>query len=240
VVDRREWWEDCVFADRTDAGRRLADALASDAATSDAAMSASSERPVVVALPRGGVLVAAPVARRLGTALDVMVVRKLGCPWQPELGVGAIAEDGVRVLNEPLIGELGMTDAQVAEVTARETIELARRSARYRDGREPVDVRGRTVILVDDGVATGFTVRAAIEAVRGRGARLVILAVPVASDEAITSLRSAVDAVVVLEVATFFFGLSEFYDDFHAVSDEEVLAALDARVPSAGPGPPGR
>jgi putative phosphoribosyl transferase len=206
-----------MFADREDAGRQLAELLSGYA----------NDRPVIVALPRGGVAVAAQVAERLGAPLDVMVVRKLGCPWQPELGMGAIAEGGVRVVNDDLVRELNLTHEQLAAVTEREERELAGRVVRYRAGRAPVSVEGRSVILVDDGVATGYTVRAAIDALRRRGAGHVILAVPVASDDAVTALRAIADDVIAIVTSSWFFAIGDFYDDFGQVSDEEVETLLE-------------
>jgi putative phosphoribosyl transferase len=206
-----------MFADREAAGRQLADMLAGCA----------EDRPVIVALPRGGVAVAAPVADRLGAPLDVIVVRKLGCPWQPELGVGAIAEGGVRVVNDDLVRELSLTREQLAAVTAREQRELAVRALRYRADRAPVSVEGRSVILVDDGVATGYTVRAAIDALRRRGASRVILAVPMGSEDAVTALRTIADDVIVIVTSSWFFAIGDFYDDFGQVSDEEVERLLE-------------
>jgi predicted phosphoribosyltransferase len=139
-----------------------------------------AEDPVVVGLPRGGVPVAAEVARALDAPLDVLVVRKLGCPFQPELGMGAIGEDGAIVLNRELIARLGLGGEEVQQVIERERVELERRLRRYRGERPPEPVSGRTVILVDDGLATGATARAAIQVLRLRGARRVVLAVPVA------------------------------------------------------------
>ena len=217
-----------MFADRDDAGRWLGAVLSIYA----------THHPVVVALPRGGVPVAAPIAERLGAPLDVILVRKLGCPWQPELGVGAIAEDGVRLVNKALVRELGVTSQQLADVTTRETAELARRAACYRSGRVPVDLRDRTVIVVDDGVAMGFTMRAAIKAIRHRGARRVILAVPCGSEGAIGNLRGVVDSVAVIVTADHVNGIGEFYEDFAPVSDDEVVAILDRAASMAMPSVP--
>ncbi len=204
------------FADRRDAGRRLADRLASYAAL----------QPVIVGLPRGGIVVAAEVAERLDAPLDVIVVRKIGCPGQPELGVGAVAEDGVRVLNDALLTEVGVTAEELESATARERTELARRVRRYRKGRSAASLAGRVVILVDDGLATGYTARAAIEAVRRRGARRVVLAVPVAPDAGVIAMRDVADEVVALETAPWFFGVGEFYEDFAQTSDDEVISHL--------------
>lgn len=167
-----------MFRDRRDAGRQLAKHLTAHAAL----------HPIVVGLPRGGVVVAAEVAACLDAPLDILVVRKLGSPLQPELGLGAIAEGEVRVLNERLVADEGVGPVELDALTARERAEVERRVARYRGNRPRLDLRDRTVLLVDDGLATGYTARAAIEAARRVGARQVILAVPVASDDRIVAL----------------------------------------------------
>ena len=205
-----------MFVDRHEAGERLAEVL----------LGFASEDPVVLGLPRGGVPVAAEVASALHAPLDVLVVRKLGCPWQPELGVGAIGEGGVRVVNAPLIEMLNISQEQLDQVAAREESEVARRVYRYRGDRLPVGVQGRTVIIVDDGLATGFTARAGIEVVRHLGARRVVLAVPVAPRETLEQLRAVADEVVALETPDRFFGIGQFYLDFAQTSDEEVTDLL--------------
>ena len=215
-----------MFADRRDAGRQLADRLAGHAAMD----------PVIVAMPRGGVPVAAEVADRLGAPLDVIVVRKIGCPWQPELGIGAVAEGGVRILNEALVAETGVTSHQLEEATNREEAELARRVRRYRGTRPAVPVEDRVVVLVDDGLATGYTARAAVAALRAKGAGRVIIAVPVAPKEGVAAMRRVTDEVVVIETPSWFFAIGEFYQDFSQTSDDEVLTTLEraaARSPRA-------
>lgn len=223
-----------MFRDRHDAGRRLAELVARELMANPP----STAPPVVLGLARGGMPVAAQVSARLGAPLDVLVARKLGTPWQPELGMGAIAEGGGRVLNAALIRELGIDEADLAEVTARETAELERRVRRYRGDRPPLEVRGRTVILVDDGLATGYTARAAIDALRRRGAARVILAVPVAPPESVAELRSVADEVLAVEQPAAFGAIGVFYDDFSQTSDEEVLALL-APAGGTGRGPEG-
>lgn len=214
-----------TFRDRVDAGRRLAERLAAY----------RGGRTVVVALPRGGVPVAAEVARALDAPLDVLVVRKLGCPWQPELGMGAIAEGDITVLNEELIARIGADDGMIEAVADRERAELERRIRRYRGDRPPVPVEGRTVILVDDGIATGSTARAAIDVLRRRGASRVVLAVPVAPQEAVVSLGAVADEVVAVEVPRMFMAIGQFYDDFSQTRDDEVAELLaDRPTPSAG------
>lgn len=211
------------FADRRDAGRRLAAAVV---ASRVVAPSVGGTRPLVVGLPRGGVPVAAEVAHALGAELDVLVVRKLGVPWQPELGFGAIGEDGVRVVNPEVVRGAGLDEPAMAEVAVREQAELERRTARYRAGRPPRPVRGRTVVVVDDGLATGSTARAAIAVLRARGAERVVLAVPVAPADTAAELAGLVDALVCLDRPTAFDGVGGAYDDFRQTEDAEVVACL--------------
>jgi putative phosphoribosyl transferase len=205
-----------LFADRADAGRRLAPLLDG----------LGPSRPVVLGMARGGVPVAHELASLLAAPLDVLLVRKLGHPSQPELGLGALAEDAVRVLNEPLLARLSVPPEVIEDLTRRETGELLRRLSLYRSGRPPLDVRGRPVVVVDDGLATGFTARAALELVRRRGAAPVILAVPVGSPEAVASLRPIADEVLCLEVSDRFSGISQCYRDFTQVTDDEVTRLL--------------
>ena len=205
-----------MFRDRVDAGRRLAQALRAHV----------DEDAIVVALPRGGVPVGHEVARALGMPLDVVIVRKLGCPWQPELGIGAVSEGGIRLLNTSLIAESGVTPEEVEVVSRRETAELDRRVRRYRGDRDPLEVRDRTVLLVDDGLATGFTARAAIDVLRHRGAARIVLAVPVAPQRTLDELARVADDVVCLEVPRTFWGVGGAYVDFSQTSDDEVVALL--------------
>jgi putative phosphoribosyl transferase len=207
------------FRDRAEAGRKLGQRLAG----------LDLDRPVVVGLPRGGVPVAAEVARALGAPLDVIVVRKLGCPGQPELGLGAVGEDGVRLVNERLRSDLRVTAEQFDAVVQRETAELERRVARYRNGRAPLGVEDRTVVLVDDGLATGFTAGAAIEVLRRQGAGRVVLAVPVAPADTVAELRGVADDVVALVTPSAFLAIGFWYDDFTQVSDSEVRRLLAGR-----------
>jgi putative phosphoribosyl transferase len=211
-----------VFADRADAGRRLGALLSGLAA----------DRPVILGMARGGVPVADEVARTLAAPLDVVVVRKLGHPRQPELGLGALGEDGVLVVNDELVTRLGVPPSVLEEVTRQETAELERRRRAYRGGRLPVALDNRVVVVVDDGLATGFTARAAVEVARRRGARRVVVGVPVAAPEAVASLGQVADEVVCVETVARLFGISEWYLDFAQVGDDEVtriLAATDAR-----------
>jgi len=210
-----------VFADRREAGRRLAQLLATS----------QFDDPLVIALPRGGVPVAFEVAAALDAPLDILVVRKLGVPWQPELGMGAVGEGGVRTFNASVIAAAGLTDAAVNEVIAREETEMAQRVQRYRRARPREPVTGRTVILVDDGLATGFTARAAVDFLRREKARRIVVAVPLAPAETIAEMAQLVDEVVCLEAPRGFSAVGQFYRDFTQVSDQDVadlLALSDA------------
>ncbi|GHJ46924.1 hypothetical protein Cs7R123_42660 [Catellatospora sp. TT07R-123] len=219
------------FSHRTDAGHRLAQRLTF----------LHDAEPVVLGLPRGGVVVAVEVARALGAPLDVLVVRKLGVPGQPEVAMGAIGEEGVRVINDDVLAMTGLGEHDIAAVEERERAELVRRVARYRGGREAEPIAERTVVIVDDGVATGATARAACEIARARGAARVVLAVPVASPDSATELRRVADEVICLETPGSFFAVGEFYDDFRQTSDEEVIALLEGSahiLEAAHPQPP--
>ncbi|MEZ5116444.1 MAG: phosphoribosyltransferase [Candidatus Nanopelagicales bacterium] len=218
-----------MFRDRTEAGRRLAPLLAHCAGPDT----------VVVGLPRGGVPVAAEVARALGAPLDVIVVRKLGVPGRPELGMGAIGEDDVRVVDPFIVRMAGVSDADLAEVEARERVELARRAERFRGGRRRIPLAGRTVVVVDDGIATGSTARAACAVARAEGARRVVLAVPVAPHDWTRRLEGAADELVCVATPDPFYAVGEFYDDFRQTSDDEVLALLHAADARGGPGADG-
>ncbi|MFA9446608.1 phosphoribosyltransferase [Egicoccus sp. AB-alg6-2] len=213
------------FRDRTDAGQHLAEALSSLGPRTPA---------VVLALPRGGVPVAAPVAAALGATLDVMVVRKLGAPSQPELAIGAIAEHGVRVLDPAMLERLRLDDDAVATVEAAERRELQRRVHRYRGGRPLPDLTGRTVVVVDDGLATGATAVAACRAVRTRGPDRLVLAVPVGSAAGVEHLREEADDVVCPIVPHRFRAVGQWYADFAQTSDDEVLRLL-ADQPAQNP-----
>jgi len=211
-----------IFQDRTDAGRQLAEELLSYAGRDDA---------IVLALPRGGVPVAFEVAQRLGVPLDVFVVRKLGVPGHEELAMGAIASGGIRVLNEDVLYVLPDAQSIVEMVTAIEREELKRRERDYRGDRPAPEVRGRTVILVDDGLATGATMRAAAAALRQQGAAKIIVAVPVGAPSTCHEIKSVADAVVCLQTPGSFMGVGQYYEDFSQTSDEEVRELLAARPP---------
>jgi len=182
---------------------------------------------VIFALPRGGVPVALAIAKALGAPLDLLLVRKLGVPWQPELGFGAIAE-GLEepLLNQEIIAHTGLNTDMIAPVLAAEKQELARRAVLYLKGRKRLDPKGRNVILVDDGLATGFTARAALQALRQRGAARLILAVPVAAPESIATLKDVADEIIAVETEDFHGGISASYVDFHQIGDAEMLGML--------------
>lgn len=204
------------FADRRDAGRALAQRL----------KPLANEDPVVVALPRGGVPVAHEVARALDAPLDILAVRKLGAPHNPEYGVGAVAEDGTSVIDPEAVSILGLSGPALESIAERETGELQRRVALYRDARPPLELAGRTVIVIDDGIATGVTDAAGLRAVRRRKPRRLVLAVPVCAPDSALRLREEADEVVCLHAPRLFHGVGEWYRDFSQVSDEEVLAVL--------------
>lgn len=212
------------FRDRHDAGRRLADALGAYARRDDV---------LVLALPRGGVPVGYEVALALGAPLDVMQVRKLGVPGHEELAMGAIASGGVRILSENVVATLGITERVIASVAAAEEHELDRRERIYREGRPFPDVRGRIVILVDDGLATGSTMRAAAAALRAHGADRLVAAVPVAPKETCEALRDLVDDVICAVTPESFLAVGEWYEDFTQTSDTDVQDLL-RRAAAAG------
>ncbi|MGZ4437274.1 MAG: phosphoribosyltransferase family protein [Nocardioidaceae bacterium] len=217
-----------LFSDRFDAGHRLATEL----------MRLRDEEPLVLGIPRGGVPVAFVVAEALGAPLDVIVVRKLGVPYQPELAMGAVGEGGVRVLNEDVVGRGFVSSDQLAAVEARERAEVVARAGRFRGDREPVPLSGRTVVLVDDGIATGSTMRAACRIARAQGARRVVVAVPVAASDSVQRLAADADEVVCLHTPSRFFAVGEWYDEFAQTSDDDVIALLAraGSVPAPGAG----
>ncbi len=210
------------FADRRAAGRALAWAL-----------SHYADRPAlqILALPRGGVPVAYEVAQALAAPLDVLLVRKLGVPGQVELAMGAIAENGVRVLNDDIIAELGIHPHIIEEITALEQAEIERRARAYRGQRPPPNLSDKTVIIIDDGLATGATMRVAVNCVRVQQPRWVAVAVPVASKEGARALRAVADDVIAVMTVEPFYALSYWYDDFRQTSDEEVRHLLQSSLP---------
>lgn len=208
------------FRNRADAGRRLATEIEG----------VDLERPVVLGLPRGGVPVAAPVARALGAPLDVLVVRKLGVPGQPEVAMGAIGEQGARVLNDDIVDAAHVSPGELRDVERRERVELEARVARFRGDEPAIALEGRTAVIVDDGIATGATARVAAEVAKARGAARVVLAVPVAAPGALATLAAepSVDDVVCLSAPRGFMAVGMHYLDFAQTSDDEVASLLDA------------
>ncbi|MDQ6770549.1 MAG: phosphoribosyltransferase [Gemmatimonadota bacterium] len=217
-----------IFRDRRDAGRRLAAELSAYADRSDV---------LVLALPRGGVPVAYEVARALHAPLDVFVVRKLGFPGYEELAMGAIATGGVRVLDEELLRMLEIPPETIERVTAIEKQELERRERQYRGDRPPPDVREHTVILVDDGLATGSTMRAAVTALRREGAKQIVVAVPVAPPDTCTALKTQVDDIVCAVTPEPFRAVGLWYDDFSQTTDEELHDLIESAASEAASPP---
>jgi predicted phosphoribosyltransferase len=211
------------FANRADAGRRLATLLAH----------LRDDDPVVLALPRGGVPVGAEIAEALGSPLDVILVRKLGVPHQPELAMGALGEDGVRVLNDDVLRHTRVRDTDLAAVERREREELERRAAAFRGGRPMTPLRERTAIVVDDGIATGSTARAALQVARAHGARRVVLAAPVAPPGTAAAFARDADEVVIVEQPAHMWAIGAWYADFAQLSDAAVLEIL-GRFQSGG------
>ena len=205
------------YRDRRQAGRALASQLADYAGREDV---------LVLALPRGGVPVGFEVAQALHAPLDVFLVRKLGVPWHEELAMGAIASGGVRVLNEEVVRELDIDARRIEAVAARELEELHRREQAYRQGRADLDLAGKTAIVVDDGLATGSTMRAAVVALRKLGPAQVVVAVPVAPAETCHELRTIADAVVCTATPSPFGGVGAWYEDFSQTDDDEVRLLL--------------
>ena len=206
-----------MFIDRADAGRILAEKLDKYAGRDDV---------IVLGLPRGGVPVAYEVAKRLRVPLDVFIVRKLGVPGFEELAVGAIASGGVRVLNKDVMRALPNANEIIESVTAKETKELERRESSYRDGRPAPELRGKTVILVDDGLATGATMRAAVKALRQRGVAKIVVAVPVGAPETCREFEEEVDETVCAVAPEWFQAVGQYYQDFSQTSDDEVRELL--------------
>ncbi|WP_262028116.1 phosphoribosyltransferase [Microvirga sp. Mcv34] len=213
------------FSNRSDAGRKLASALGKY----------RDQDPVVLALPRGGVPVAAEVAAVLSAPLDLMIVRKIGVPSQPELAMGAVVdgETPIVVRNEEVIRLSGIAETEFKFVCDAEMAEIERRRRRYLGHRERAIVTGRTAIVVDDGIATGATTRAALQAVRRRKPRQLVLAIPVAPSDTLAELRDEVDDLICLEEHAFFGAIGNYYDDFQQISDEEVITLLNRFPPGA-------
>ena len=204
------------FSNRTEAGRELAKALAFY----------KEQHPVILALPRGGAPVAAEIAAALEAPLDLVLVRKIGVPFQPELAMGAIGEGGVRVENADVLRSTGLDEADLAAAEVRERPEVERRASRYRHGEPRLPLDGRCALIVDDGIATGSTVRAACQVARRLGAARLVVAVPVASRLATEELRDVCDELISLAVPDPFFAVGEWYRDFSQTTDQEVADAL--------------
>lgn len=205
-----------MFENRVDAGRRLVEVL-EDFRDRD---------PVVLGIPRGGVIVAAEVAAALGCELDLVVMRKIGAPGHSELALGATAGADRVVWNEELVAQLDVSKDYLEDAAARENAEVERRRVRYLGDRAPIDLAGRTVLLVDDGLATGYTALVAVRAVRAAGPALLVLAVPVGSAGAVALLRGEVDELVCLSTPEPFFAVGQFFAEFAQVTDEEVVAKM--------------
>jgi predicted phosphoribosyltransferase len=210
-----------AFPNRTEAGRLLAEKLVKYAGRDDV---------IVLGLPRGGVPVAFEVAQRLGAPLDVFIVRKLGVPGFEELAAGAIASGGVRVLNEDVTRAIPHADEMIEAVTVRETVELERREQIYREGRPSPELRDRVVILVDDGLATGATMRAAVKALRQQGAEKIVVAVPVGPPDTCREIEQEADETICLSTPPFFQAVGQYYEDFSQTSDEDVRELLSQAV----------
>jgi putative phosphoribosyl transferase len=222
--------EDIMFHDRKDAGERLAEML----------LHLRDQKPVVLALPRGGVAVGFDIARRLGAPLDIVLVRKIGVPWQPELALGALADCAGAppeiFIDERMIEALAIPADYVREETARQLVELERRRLVYCAGRPPVEIAGCTAIVVDDGIATGATMRVALRAVRRRGSARLVLAAPVAAAQSLAALAGDADETVCVETPEGLGAIGYYYGDFHQMRDAEVtdLLARSARSTEAG------
>lgn len=210
-----------AFANRTEAGRLLAEKLIKYADRDDV---------IVLGLPRGGVPVAYEVAKRLGAPLDVFIARKLGVPGFEELAAGAIASGGVRVLNEDVMRAIPHADEAIEAVTARETAELERREHEYRDGRPAPELRDRVVILIDDGLATGATMRAAVKALRQSCAKKIVVAVPVGPPDTCREIEQDADETICLSTPEFFQAVGQYYEDFSQTSDNDVRELLSSAV----------
>jgi len=212
-----------MFQDRDDAGRRLAEKLGH----------LKEGKPVVLALPRGGVPVGFEIARALAAPLDILLVRKIGVPWQPELALGAVT-DGSQpevFIDRKLAAALGISDDYVKEETARQLEEVERRRRVYCAGRTPLDIGGRTAIVVDDGIATGATMRVALQAARKRNPARLVLAAPVAAADTIAELRPLADEIVCVDIPPGLGAIGFYYADFHQISDDEVTATLARAAP---------
>lgn len=204
------------FKDRAEAGKKLSMEL----------LEYRGKSSVVLAIPRGGVVVAYEVAKALNAPLDLIVPRKIGAPGNPELAIGAVTEDGTTILNQHLVAELGVSQDYIEREKESEVREIKRRVLAYRGDRPSISLKDKTIILVDDGIATGATVRAAVHSIRRQGASAIVVAVPVGPPDTINSLKREVDKVVCLVAFEPFYAIGQFYEDFAQVSDDEVIRLL--------------
>ena len=200
------------FADREDAGKRLASALTRF----------KSKDTLVLAIPRGGVVVGFEISKALGVPLDIIVPRKIGAPENPELAIGAVTEDGTTILNERLVNDLGVSEDFIKEESERQRVEIERRLESYRGDAPYPSLKNRVVIIVDDGIATGYTMKAALASVRKKGAKAVVIAIPVGPPSTIKELEKVTDHVICLYTPEEFYAIAEFYEDFSQTNDEEV------------------
>jgi putative phosphoribosyl transferase len=207
-----------IFTNRQDAGKKLAAKL----------LEYQEKQPVILGIPRGGVVVAAEVAKELDAPVDLIIPRKIGAPSNRELAVGAVAPDGTTVFDERALSFLELQETDLEEEIARQNAEIERRTTAYKGNRRPLSLQGKTVILVDDGIATGLTAKAALQSVRKQKPESLVLAVPVASMEAAALLKKDVDEFICLLVPEVFYAVGQFYDDFSQTTDEEVAAALSS------------
>lgn len=214
-----------LYRDRQDAGIQLAEHLTKYA----------SENPIIIALPRGGVVLGFEVAKKLNAPLDVVATRKIGAPFHPEFGVGAIAPNGVRVLNFEALKLLKIPESLIEQIIERETIEMNRRANLYRKDLSPLDLRDKTVIVVDDGLATGVSTQAAIQSIKMMNPKKIILAVPVSPPETAKKFRTEVDEFLCLNVMPDFYAVGAYYDNFAQVTDDEVINLLQAARDNVNP-----
>jgi predicted phosphoribosyltransferase len=206
-----------MFKDRTEAGKILADALSGY----------KDKSPIVLAIPRGGVVVACEVAKALKAPIDLIIPRKIGAPGQPELAIGAATEDGTTILNQDILRYLRVSDNYIKDETKHQVEEIKRRMERYLGSRPRLSIEGKVVILVDDGVATGATIRAAIASIRKRNPALIVLAIPVGPLDTVEELRREADEVICLMTPEPFYAIGQFYRSFEQTSDEEVIQILN-------------
>lgn len=206
-----------IFANRQDAGQKLAAKL----------LDYRDKQPVVLGIPRGGVVVAAEVAKELNAPLDVIIPRKVGAPGNRELAVGAVAPDGTAIYDKRALSMIGLHITDLQDEVTRQVIEIERRTKSYRGNREPLSLQGKAVIVVDDGIATGLTAKAALQSVRKQKPESLVLAVPVTTMEAAAQLQKGIDKLVCLLVPEAFYAVGQFYKDFSQTTDEEVAAALE-------------